>query len=105
GPYYGNGSFDATQVHATNVGSATMIFDPISAVTAMVKAATPLCRTSFLGCNKGKYVPCIHGACYGKWISPQRYGYSAPDTPAPACDIQYNDWGTCVGGSQRRTER
>lgn len=104
GPYFGNAIFDPGQVHATNVGTATMVFDPAS-IAAVTTKSTPLCRRSFMGCNVGKYIPCLHGACYGKWISPQRYGYSAPDTPAPACDIEYNDWGPCVNGTQFHTER
>jgi len=106
GPYFANATFDSSQVHATKVGTGTMVFDPVSGGSLFEeKSSTPLCRGSFLGCKSGRYNPCVHGGCYAKWISPQRYGYAAPDTPSPACEILYYDWTPCVGGTQTRTER
>lgn len=100
GPYYGNNFFDASQVRVTNVGSATLEFDPVAA------AATTAATKAFLpNRKKGKFRPRVGGAVFNKWISPQGFGYAAPDTPPPACEVLYYDWSPCVNGSQARSER
>ena len=102
GPYYASSVFDPAQVQVTKVGSANMVFDPVASASA---AKGPACSRGFMSCKSGKYNPCVHGACFSKWISPQPFGYSAPDTPTPSCEILYNEWSPCVGGMQSRTER
>ena len=103
GPYFGNASFDASQVRATNVGSVTMEFDSTAAAALMAKATRP-CVTYFLGCNARMHGR-IRNGTFGKWISPQGFGYAAPDTPAPSCQVLYNEWSACVNGTQSATER
>jgi hypothetical protein len=92
GPYYGNSVFDPLQVRSTSIGTATLEFDP---VTKLLDAAR----------KKGRFVARVNGRDFPKWISPQGFGNSAPDTPAPACEILYFEWSRCVGGSQSRIER
>ena len=108
GPYYGGNSFDPAQVHATNVGTATMEFDPVAAPGAAAAkdlGLSPTCKFNIVACKKGKYSPRVDGRLFGKWISQQGFGYSAPDTPAPACEILYYEWSSCANNSQSRSER
>lgn len=99
GPYYGNASFDTSQVRVTNVGTGTLDFDPVQALGTSAKAFLPA------NWKKGRFRGRVGGAVFNKWISPQPFGYAAPDTPAPACEILYYEWSPCVNGSQSRNER
>ena len=133
GPYFGNSFFDTSQVRATNVGSVTIEFDPVATTFAAASSAvasggvangksggldvfnmrasgTPLTAALQGGIwnpnrHKGKFRPRVGGAVFNKWISQQTYGYAAPDTPAPACEILYLEWSPCVNNSQSRSER
>lgn len=106
GPYFGGGSFDPSQVRVNNVGTATLEFD-LSATAAAagdLKAGGIACRRGIMGCQ-GRLKGRLNGASFGKWISPQGFGYSAPDTPPPACEILYTAWSACAGGVETRSER
>lgn len=103
GPYYGNASFDSTQVRVTSAGTVTMEFDSVATAALMAKATRP-CVAYFLGCN-AKMRGRLRNGTFNKWISPQGFGYAAPDTPPPSCQVLYNEWSACANGTQSATER
>ncbi len=128
GPYFGSSFFDSSLVRVTAFGDLTFEFEPMSwtagaAVSQSAKgssgAATPmslpatgptlasLMRDGGWNPNrhKGKFRQRVGGAVFNKWISQQTYGYAAPDIPARACEIEYNDWSACANGVQFHTER
>lgn len=128
GPYFGSSFFDSSLVRVTAFGDLTFEFEPMSwtagaatsqsakgsssaAAPMNLPAAGPtlasLMRDGGWNPNrhKGKFRQRVGGAVFNKWISQQTYGYAAPDIPARACEIEYNDWSACANGVQFHTER
>jgi len=128
GPYFGSSFFDSSLVRVTAFGDLTFEFEPMSwtagaatsqsakssssaSIPMNLPAAGPTLATLLRdgGWNpnrhKGKFRQRVGGAVFNKWISQQTYGYAAPDIPARACEIEYNDWSACANGVQFHTER
>ena len=98
GPWFGGGTFDASQVQVLPFGDATIDF------SANAPSAAPKIWRPKTGRVKIRTRTNVNlGDVINKVIKQQRFGYDAPGTPPVACNATYGDWSACAAdGFQSR---